>query len=105
MSRHASAQTGRGFNVHDRAGCGGWLPAGRQQRAEVVVGGHCWQAFEDVGEVGLRVVTVALGAFHQPQAPVVLRERRLPQRSKAVRQALAVIRGCTTTTMSASTRL
>jgi hypothetical protein len=50
-------------------------------------------------------VTVALGAFHQPQAPVVLRERRLPQRSKAVRQALAVIRGCTTTTMSASTRL
>ena len=36
---------------------------GRQQRAEVVVGGHCRQAFEDVGEAGLRVVTVVTPDF------------------------------------------
>jgi hypothetical protein len=37
------------------------LPAGRQQRAEVVLVGHGRQAFEYVGEVGFRVVAVALG--------------------------------------------
>jgi len=59
MSRYASAQTGRGFNVHDGSCRGGWLPAGRQQRAEVVLVGHARQAFEHVGEVGLRVVALA----------------------------------------------
>jgi len=65
MRRHASAQADRGFNLHDGSCRGGWLPAGRQQRADVVLVGHGWQAFEDVGEVGLRVVAVALGAFQQ----------------------------------------
>ena len=37
LRRHASAQTDRGFNFHDRSGRGGWFPAGRQQRAEVVL--------------------------------------------------------------------
>jgi len=50
MNRHASPQTDRGFNVHDRSGRGGSLPAGRQQRAEAVLGGHGWQALEHVGE-------------------------------------------------------
>ena len=35
MSRHASAQTDSGFNVHHRSARGGRLPARRQQRAEV----------------------------------------------------------------------
>ena len=65
MSRHASAQTDRGFNVQDRSGRGGWLPAGRQQRAEIVLVGHTRQAFEHVGEVGFRVLAVALGTFHR----------------------------------------
>ena len=64
VSPHASAQTDRGFNVHDRSGRGGWLPARRQQRAEVVLSGHGRQALEHVGEVGFRVVAVALGTFH-----------------------------------------
>jgi len=64
MSRRASAQTDRGINVHDRSGRGGWFPAGRQQRAEIVLVGHARQAFEHVGEVGFRVVAVALGTFH-----------------------------------------
>jgi hypothetical protein len=64
VNRHASAQADRGFNVHDRSGRGGWLPAGRQQRAEVVLVGHGRQALEHVGEVGFRVVAVALGTFH-----------------------------------------
>ena len=50
MSPHASAQTDRGFNVHDRSGGGGGLPARRQQRAEVVLVGHGRQALEHVGE-------------------------------------------------------
>ena len=64
MSRHASAQTDSGFNVQDRSGRGGWSPAGRQQRAEVVLVGHTRQAFEHVGEIGFRVVAVALGTLH-----------------------------------------
>ncbi len=65
MSRHASTQTDRGFNVHDRSDCGGWLPAaGRQQRAEVVLVGHTRQELEHVGEVGFRAVDVA-AALHQ----------------------------------------
>ena len=64
MSRRAAAQTDRGFNVHDRSGRGGWFPAGRQQRAEIVLVGHGRQASEHIGEVGLRVVAVALGTFH-----------------------------------------
>ena len=51
MRRRALAQTDRGFYVHDRSGRrGGWLPGGRQQRADVVLGGHSWQAFEHVCE-------------------------------------------------------
>ena len=61
MSRHASAQTDRGFNVHDRSARGGRLPARRQQRAEVVLLGHARQALEHSG-AGLRAV--AAGAFH-----------------------------------------
>jgi len=52
MSQLASDQMDRGFNVHDRSGRGGWFPAGRQQRTEVVLIGHGRQAFEHVGEVG-----------------------------------------------------
>ena len=50
MRRHASAQTGRGFNVHDGSCRGGWLPAEGQQCADVVVDG--------------RIVIVALYQFH-----------------------------------------
>ena len=42
----------------------GRFPAGRQQGTEIVLVGHGRQAFEHVGEVGLRVMAVALGTFH-----------------------------------------
>ena len=59
MRQHASPQTDRGLNVHGGSCRDGWLPSGRQQRAEVVVGGHGRQALEHVGEVGFRVVALA----------------------------------------------
>jgi hypothetical protein len=42
---------------------GGGLPAGRQQRTEIVPVGHGRQAFEHVGQPDLGVVAVALGAL------------------------------------------
>lgn len=56
---------------HDRGldfkcrGADGRLPVGRKQDGKVVLVGHGWEAFEDVGEVGLGVVTVAAGAFDE----------------------------------------
>ena len=47
-----------------RGCCGGGLPVGGQQDGEVVLVGHGGQTFEHVGQVGFRVVAVALGAFH-----------------------------------------
>ena len=65
MSRRTLALADVGFNVHDRSGRARWFPAGGQQHAEVVLVGHGRDAFEHVGEVGFRVVAVALGTFHQ----------------------------------------
>ena len=58
MSRYASAQTGRGYNVHDWHCRGGRVPAGGHQRAEIVVVGHGRQALEPVGEAGLPIVAM-----------------------------------------------
>lgn len=65
MNRHASAHAGRGLDVHDRSGGGGGLPAGWQQRAEIVLVGHGRDPLQHVGQIGLGVVAVAAGAFHQ----------------------------------------
>ena len=74
MSQHAPAQTDRGINVHDRSGRGDWMPAGWQQGSKVVPAGHARESFENVGEVCLRVVTVAvpappLGSTSLPACP------------------------------------
>src|SRR5690606_19069211 len=45
------------------AGGGGVLPAGWQERAEIVLVGHARQAAQDVGEVNLGVEAVAAGTF------------------------------------------
>ena len=64
---HSSGRFGerRGFRFDGGSGGGGRLPAGGQQHAEVVPVGHGRQPFEDVGEIGFRIVAVAAGAFHQ----------------------------------------
>ncbi len=41
------------------------LPAGRQYLAQVVLVSHGWKSFEDVGEVGFRVVAVTAGALDE----------------------------------------
>ena len=48
MNWRASALADRGLDVHDRALRGGGLPAGGQQRAEVVLVGHGRDAFEHI---------------------------------------------------------
>ncbi len=64
---HGSGRFGerRGFRFDGGSGGGGRLPAGGQQDAEVVPVGHGRQPFEDVGEIGFRIVAVTAGAFHQ----------------------------------------
>jgi hypothetical protein len=49
----------------DRGGCRRCcrLPVGGQQDGELVLVGHGWQAFEQVGEPGFGIVAVTLGAF------------------------------------------
>ena len=61
VSRASDAQCwfGRGN------GCGGRLPAGWQQHAQVLLVGHGGKTLEDVGEVNFRVVAVAAGALDE----------------------------------------
>lgn len=44
---------------------GSWLPVGREQDTQVVLVGHGGETFEDVGEIGFGVVTLAAGAFDE----------------------------------------
>ena len=55
----------RGGHFDRSTGGGGRLPAGGQQGSEVVLIGHGRKPHEDVGEVKLGIMAVALGAFHQ----------------------------------------
>ena len=69
MRRRALAQTDRGFYVHDRSGRrGGWLPGGRQQRADVVVDGRIViVALYQIHIVGVRAI---FPRFHRNLVPV-----------------------------------
>jgi hypothetical protein len=52
------------FSGSDRADHGG-LPVGGQQNGQIILIGHGWQSFENVGQVGFRIESVTFGAFNQ----------------------------------------
>ncbi len=46
-------------------GCSRWLPAGWQQRAEVVLVRHGRESFEHIGQIRFHGVAATTGAFHK----------------------------------------
>jgi hypothetical protein len=59
LASDAECRFGRGIC------CGGRSPAGWEGLGQVVLIGHGWKPFQDVGEVGFGVVAVTAGALDE----------------------------------------